>query len=75
MMRMDIRPLQTEADYDWALAEIDVYLRRANTTSGLRRHGSGGIGETAPTPPAPAHSTPGARRPSRSHPPLKSARP
>jgi HTH-type transcriptional regulator/antitoxin HigA len=28
MMRMDIRPLRTEADYDWALAEIEAYFRR-----------------------------------------------
>jgi HTH-type transcriptional regulator/antitoxin HigA len=27
-MRMDIRPLRTEADYDWALAEIEAYFRR-----------------------------------------------
>jgi HTH-type transcriptional regulator / antitoxin HigA len=27
-MRMNIRPLRTEADYDWALAEIDAYFRR-----------------------------------------------
>ena len=26
-MRMDIRPLRTEADYDWALSEISVYFR------------------------------------------------
>jgi HTH-type transcriptional regulator/antitoxin HigA len=28
MMRMDIRPLRTEVDYDWALAEIEAYFRR-----------------------------------------------
>jgi HTH-type transcriptional regulator / antitoxin HigA len=27
-MRMDIRPLRTEADYDWALSEIEEYFRR-----------------------------------------------
>jgi len=27
MMRMDIRPLRTEADYDRALAEIEAYFR------------------------------------------------
>ena len=27
-MRMDIRPLRTEADYDWALSEIGAYFRR-----------------------------------------------
>ena len=26
-MRMDIRPLRTEADYDWALSEIEEYFR------------------------------------------------
>lgn len=26
MMQMDIRPLRTEADYDWALAEIEPYF-------------------------------------------------
>ncbi|MGA3401455.1 MAG: helix-turn-helix domain-containing protein [Acetobacteraceae bacterium] len=26
-MNMDIRPLRTEADYDWALAEIEQYFR------------------------------------------------
>lgn len=25
-MDMDIRPLRTEADYDWALSEIDAYF-------------------------------------------------
>ena len=25
-MQMDIRPLQTEADYDWALAEVEPYF-------------------------------------------------
>jgi len=25
-MNMDIRPLRTEADYDWALAEIELYF-------------------------------------------------
>lgn len=27
MMRMDVRPLRTEADYDWALAQIEAYFR------------------------------------------------
>ena len=27
-MRMDIRPLRSEADYDWALVEIEAYFRR-----------------------------------------------
>jgi HTH-type transcriptional regulator/antitoxin HigA len=27
-MRMDIRPLRTEADYDWALSEIETYFRK-----------------------------------------------
>ena len=27
-MQMDIRPLRTEADYDWALAEIERYFAR-----------------------------------------------
>lgn len=27
-MQMDIRPLRTEADYDWALAEIAAYFTR-----------------------------------------------
>jgi HTH-type transcriptional regulator/antitoxin HigA len=27
-MQMDIRPLRTEADYDWALAEIETYFAR-----------------------------------------------
>jgi HTH-type transcriptional regulator/antitoxin HigA len=27
-MRMDIRPLRTEADYDWALLEIEQYFNR-----------------------------------------------
>lgn len=27
-MQMDIRPLRTEADYDWALAEIEPYFAR-----------------------------------------------
>ncbi len=31
-MRMDIRPLRTEADYDWALAEIEQYFRREPTS-------------------------------------------
>jgi HTH-type transcriptional regulator/antitoxin HigA len=26
-MRMDIRPLRNEADYDWALSEIEQYFR------------------------------------------------
>jgi HTH-type transcriptional regulator / antitoxin HigA len=26
-MNMDIRPLRTEADYDWALAQIEQYFR------------------------------------------------
>lgn len=26
-MNMDVRPLRTEADYDWALAEIEPYFR------------------------------------------------
>jgi HTH-type transcriptional regulator/antitoxin HigA len=25
-MKMDVRPLRTEADYDWALAEIEPYF-------------------------------------------------
>jgi antitoxin component HigA of HigAB toxin-antitoxin module len=28
MMRVDIRPLRTDADYDWALAEIEAYFLR-----------------------------------------------
>ena len=27
-MRMDIRPLRNEADYDWALAEIEPYFEQ-----------------------------------------------
>jgi HTH-type transcriptional regulator / antitoxin HigA len=27
-MHMDIRPLRSEADYDWALAEIEPYFER-----------------------------------------------
>jgi HTH-type transcriptional regulator/antitoxin HigA len=27
-MRMNIRPLRSEADYDWALAEIEPYFER-----------------------------------------------
>jgi HTH-type transcriptional regulator/antitoxin HigA len=27
-MHMDIRPLRSEADYDWALAEIESYFER-----------------------------------------------
>ena len=26
-MRMDVRPLRTEEDYDWALAEIEQYFQ------------------------------------------------
>lgn len=26
-MNMDVRPLRTETDYDWALAEIEAYFR------------------------------------------------
>ena len=39
-MRMDIRPLRTEADYDWALAEIEQYFRRepASGTSEADRY-------------------------------------
>jgi HTH-type transcriptional regulator / antitoxin HigA len=40
MMRMDIRPLRCEADYDWALAEIEQYFRRepASGTPGADRY-------------------------------------
>lgn len=29
---MDIRPIRTEADYDWALAEIEQYFERIPAT-------------------------------------------
>ena len=31
MMRMNIRPLRTEADYDWALTEIEPYFAHPPT--------------------------------------------
>ena len=33
VMGMDIWPIRTEADYDWALSEIEVYFRRDRRTS------------------------------------------